>query len=233
MTAEINWIEITNDNLKILENVLELYDISFPIDVREPHGVFQKGLKYATNNFPNSFRFLVGMEGNTVVSFATGHYLADVNIGFIVYIATNPFARRKGIGSQTLSKIEELLNQDAISAGNSSLRLSILETEIAEIVPTKEEKEDCVKRQRFFEKNNYGKCEGVDYLQPPLNGGIEGIPLFLFIKNFQGNQVVTESEISAIIRAMYREKYYAVNGIDKAVLTHCLNKMKVANIILE
>lgn len=223
----MNWTEITNDNLGNLENALKLYDQAFPIEVREPHDIFRKGLKYATNSFPNNFRFLVGMEGDTVVSFATGHYLADVNAGFIVYIATNPSVREKGLGSQTLGKIEELLNQDAIAAGNSSLQLAILETEIEELVHTTEEKEDCVKRQRFFEKNNYHKCEDVHYLQPPLHGGGEGIPLHLFIKNFQGDQFLTQDEINKTVQAIYREKYYAVNGIDKAVLTNCLQGMKV------
>jgi GNAT superfamily N-acetyltransferase len=225
--TEINWTEITNDHLKNLESVLKLYDQAFPIDVREPHDVFRKGLKYATSSFPNNFRFLVGMEGDTVVSFATGHYLADVNAGFIVYIATNPFARRNGIGSQTLAKMEEWLNQDARSAGHSSLRLSILETEIEEMVHTKEEKEDCAKRQRFFEKNNYQKHEEIHYLQPPLHGGGEGIPLHLFIKNFQDDPFLTQDQLNKSIQAIYREKYYVVNGIDLEILNNCLKKMKV------
>lgn len=229
----MNWTEITNDNQKNLESVLRLYDQAFPIEVREPHDIFRKGLKYATSSFPNNFRFLVGMEDDKVVSFASAHYLAEVNAGFIVYIATNPFARGNGFGSRTLAKVEELLNQDALSAGYNSLRLSILETEIRDLVHTKEEKEDCVKRQRFFEKNNYHKREEIHYLQPPLHGGGEGIPLHLFIKNFQGESFLTQDELSKTVQAMYREKYYAVNGIDIAVLNNCMRKIKVENVILE
>ncbi|EKN62978.1 GNAT family N-acetyltransferase [Schinkia azotoformans] len=227
MTAEINWTEITNDNQMNLESVLKLYDQSFPIDVRESHDVFRKGLKYATSSFPNSFRFLVGMEGDTVASFATGHYLADVNTGFIVYIVTNPLVRGNGLGSTTLLKMEELLKKDAISAGHSALRFSILETEMEELVHTEAEKEDCIKRERFYEKNNYRSHESINYLQPPLHGDTNGIPLNLLFKSFQGSQTITQIEISDIIQAMYREKYYEVNRIDKAILSKCLNKMGI------
>ena len=229
MTTGIEWKEITNDNQKNLESVLNLYDQAFRIDVREPLDVFQKGLKYATNNSPNNFRFLVSMEGDTVVSFATGHYLADVNAGFIVYIVTNPLIRGNGWGSTTLLIMEELLNKDAISAGHSSLRFSILETEMEEIVQTEAEKKDCIKRQRFYEKNKYRSYAGMNYLQPPLHGDKNGIPLNLLIKSFQGSQTITKAEISHIVQAMYWEKYYKVNGIDKAILSKCLNKMGIDN----
>lgn len=227
MTREIKWTEITNSDQGNLEKVLKIYDQALPIELREPHDIFQKGLKYAANSFLNNFHFLVGMEDDTVVSFATAHYLAEVNAGFIVYIATNPLVRKRGIGSQTILKIEELLNKDALSAGNNSLRLSILETEIEEMVQTEVEKEDCIKRQRFFGKNNYHKFEEIDYLQPPLHGDDEGIPLHLFIKNIQGDPTLTQDEVNKIVQAMYQEKYYAVNEIDLAVLNNCLRKMKV------
>ncbi|HHW38098.1 MAG TPA: GNAT family N-acetyltransferase [Bacillales bacterium] len=229
MTTEVNWTEITSDNLKNLESVLKLYDQAFPIDVREPHDIFQKGLKYADSSFPNHFRFLVGMEGDTVVSFAIGHYLADVNAGFIVYIVTSPLIRGNGLGSTTLLKMEELFKKDAESAGHSSLRFSILETEMEEQVHTEAEKEDCIKRERFYDKNNYKRYEEINYLQPPLHGDKSGIPLNLLFKSFQESQTITRAEISPIVQAMYREKYYKVNGIDKAVLSNCLKKMGIDN----
>lgn len=223
---EHKWAEITDDYLFNLENVFALYDTAFPIDVREPHDVFMKGLKYAKNSCPNNFHFLVGLEGGQVVSFAIGHYLADVNSGYIVYIATHPLARGKGLGSQTLRKMEELLIQDAKAADHSILKSMILETEIEEQVHSKVEKEDCIKREHFYEKNNYKRHDDIHYLQPPLNGGEESIPLHIFTKNFQGNTLERE-DVRRLIQAVYREKYYHVNGIDINILRHCLEEMGI------
>jgi len=225
----IKWDEITYDNLTHFEKVLKIYDQAFPIEVRESHNIFLNSLKYARNRRPNNFRFLIGFKGDQLVSFATGHYLAEVNSGFIVYIVTNPLLRSKGLGSKTLVKIEELLNKDAILAGNRSLKAIILETEA--LVHTNKEKEDCIKRNRFFERNNYKQFKGIDYLQPPLHFGDSNVPLNLFIKNQQRIEI-TELEIREAIRAIYKEKYYSVNQIDKDVLNKCLEKMGMNNEVL-
>jgi GNAT superfamily N-acetyltransferase len=224
----IRWDEITYDNLTNIDKALKIYDQAFPIEVRESHKIFIESLQYARVRKPNSFRFLVGFEREQLVSFATGHYFADANMGFIVYIVTNPLARSKGLGSKTLLKLEELLNKDALSAGNESLRAIILETEKQEIVHTDEEKEDCIKRNRFFERNGYTQYEEIDYLQPPLNNGESNIPLNLFINRND----ISKEEISEFIQIIYKEKYYLVNGIDKEVLRTCLGNMGMEKVPL-
>ncbi|WP_339147158.1 GNAT family N-acetyltransferase [Sutcliffiella sp. BMC8] len=222
----IQWVEISEDNLINLENVMELYDQAFPIEVREPHSVFLQSLQYAKTRRPNNYHFLIGLEGDQLVSFATGHYFADVNSGFIVYIATNPLVRSNGLGTKTLAELEDLLFKDAISAGNSSLKAIFLETETEDIVHTEEEKQDCIKRDRFFARNNYKKYEEIKYLQPSLHNEVEDIPLNLFIKNLDMIKQSKE-EIKKAIRAIYKEKYSFVNGIDKKVLNNCLKKMEL------
>ncbi|ETI66258.1 GNAT family N-acetyltransferase [Neobacillus vireti] len=219
----IRWDEITYDNLTNIEKALIIYDQAFPIEVRESHNIFFESLQYAKCRKPNSFRFLVGFEGGQLVSFATGHYLADTNLGFIVYLVTNPDVRSKGLGSKTLLKIEELLNKDAISAGNVSLRAIILETEKQELVHTEEEKVDCIKRSRFFERNGYYQYKEINYIQPPLHNGECNVPLNLFINKND----ISKEEIKDFIRVMYQEKYCLVNGIDKKVLRTCLKEMSV------
>ncbi|EOR21406.1 hypothetical protein A499_23407 [Niallia nealsonii AAU1] len=223
----IRWEEITYDNLTNIEKVFEIYDEAFPIEVREPQDIFYQSLDYAKTRLPNGFRFLVGYEGEQLVSFATGHYFAEANIGFIVYIATNPLIRSKGLGTKTLVKIEELLNEDAISAGNVSLRATILETEKQEIVHNEAEKEDCIKRNRFFERNGYKKIDEIQYIQPPLNNG-SNVPLNLFINKND----VSKEEIIKYIQIIYKEKYCFVNRIDKQVLKSCLEMMGIENVHL-
>ena len=222
----IRWGEIADDHLINLENALKLYDQTFPIEVREPHEVFMQGLHYAKNSFPNNFRFLVGFEKDELVSFATGHYLAEVNSGFIVYLVTNPNMRRKGVGAKTLAKLESLLTEDAILAGNDSLGTIILETETEEMVHSEAEKADCIKRKRFYERNGYKQYGEIAYVQPALHdvGSSVPVPLNLYLKDFQKGER-TQDEIKGIIRAMYQEKYYKANRIEKKALNDCLRKM--------
>ncbi|MFY0758636.1 GNAT family N-acetyltransferase [Metabacillus dongyingensis] len=221
---EIRWEEITGNHLDHLDEVFKLYNNTFPFEVRETDTIFLKSLAYAEKEKHNNFRFIAGFEGEELVSFATGHYLADVNSGFIVYIVTNPAVRSKGLGAKTLFKMEQLLKEDAIRAGNLSLESLILETETEEMAHTAEEKEDCVKRKTFFERNDYKLLEGIHYLQPPLHPGDNSIRLNLYLKTLK-ESVITSEEVKEIIRAMYKEKYEKVNEIEKSILNHCLEKM--------
>ncbi|PMC38668.1 hypothetical protein CJ195_09455 [Bacillus sp. UMB0899] len=216
----INWVEIKEGNVSYFEMAMELYDKAFPIEVREPHDIFLRGLQYAQNYY----HFLLGFEGDQLVSFATGHYFANINSGFIVYIATNLHARSSGIGSKTLMKIEDLLNNDAISAGNSSIKAIYLETETQELVHTEVEKQDYIKRNRFFSGNNYVKYNEINYLQPPLHDDVKDMPLNLLIK-YPGNTNLSKEEIKLAVKTIYKEKYFEINEIDKMVLNQCLRKM--------
>ena len=119
----ITWDEVTIDHFLHFEKVLQLYDLVFPIEVREPHEVFIKGLHYAKNRKPN-------------------------------------------------------------------------------------------------------RVNKINYLQPPLHKEHEPIPLNLFIKNLQKNETDRET-IKRIIHAIYKEKYYLVNGINELVLNDSLQKMEL------
>ena len=220
----MKWKEINEDHLSFLEDVLQLYNQSFSIDVRESQQLFRKSIQFGGNRSPNNYHLLIGLKEEKLVSFVSGHYLADANSGFIVYLATNPLERSRGIGAQTLLKLEELFMRDAILTGHDSLKAIILESEKQELVSTEEEKKDCAKRDCFYQKNGYRKFKEIPYVQPPLNGGEEYIPLHLFIKEIQKEHISID-EIKQMIFAMYKEKYYGVNEIHQYVLENGLMKM--------
>lgn len=221
----VRWDEIRVGQEDKLEEIFALYDQSFPYDVREPHEILLCGLEYPKFNAPNQFHLLAGYVGDRLLAFAAFHYLAEVNTGFIVYLATSPESRGLGIGTKALEKIEAILESDALQAGNAALATIVLETEQPEFVFTKWEKEDCIKRNRFYERNGYVKRKEIPYLQPPLHKGEEGIPLVLCVKTLR-NIEMTPEKMRAIIESIYHEKYDLVNGISKQVLQNCLEKMK-------
>ena len=224
----IRWEEISFEQKDLLDDVFQLYDQSLPKEVREPHDILLRGLEIAKSSFPNQFHFLIGLEGSELVSFACFHYLAEVNTGFLVYLITAPNVRSRGIGSYTLRKIEEILNKDASLTGYHSLKALVLEVERQELAHTEDEKEDCLKRNLFYERNGFKAYTEIDYIQPPLNGETTGVPLNLFMKDFQYTQWTREEAIR-VIHSMYQKKYASVNGIDPKVLNACLEKMNILN----
>ena len=175
------WHVITDREDPYLKQAFALYDAAFPVEVRENHKVLLDSLD--NNGHPDDFCFLTGLSDDKVVAFATAHYLTDINSGFIVYIVTDPGIRGKGIGKETIRKIEEILNQKAIRNGHSGLDAMLLETEREEDAGSQQEREECLKRARFFHGNGYMKLGDRLYLQPPLHGEAKGVPLHLYVKN--------------------------------------------------
>ncbi|KPB06698.1 hypothetical protein AAV98_00265 [Bacillus sp. CHD6a] len=222
----IEWIEITKNSTKYFDEVMKLYEQSFPLEVRESQDIFHRSIRYSESSFPNTFRFLVGIEDEKVLSFATGHFLASVNAGFVVYIVTNPSIRSSGLGSKTLHKLEELLNADAINAGYENIDKILLETEIKEMVHTEKEKEECGKREKFFKRNGYFHLSSIDYRQPPLHKEEQSVPLKLFVKKCNAEDISYDRLQQAIV-ALYQEKYFHVNGIKRMVLHNCLREMGI------
>ncbi|MCQ6267639.1 GNAT family N-acetyltransferase [Fictibacillus sp. WQ 8-8] len=150
----IQWIQMRGQNSARMDKVLALYDRSFPLEVREPHDVFYSGFQYAQTAAPNQFCLLIGVEGDQLLSFAAGHFLAEVNTGFVVYIAADPNHRNRGMGSKTLAKMEDVFNEAAILAGKSKVSGIILETEKEEEAVTTMEEMECRKRMHFLPKTN-------------------------------------------------------------------------------
>lgn len=222
----LRWDEISLDHMVHLDKVFQLYDQTMHKEVREPHDILLKGLEEVSGSL-NKFHLMIGLIGEEVVSFAAFHYLAEVNTGFIVYLITSPNVRSKGIGSITLEKIEEMLQFDAVFAGYDSLTAIILETEKEELAHSKQEKVDCQRRNRFYLRNGFKHYSEINYMQPPLNGEILGVPLNLFIKEISENINWIRHDVAKIIQAMYREKYFFVNGIDSNVLNDCLKNMNL------
>ena len=218
MTLE--WKEITTIKDERLKEALSLYHICFPEYVREDENIFYESIKQREKNIPNQFHFLVGILNNKVVCMATSHYLADVNCGYIVYIAADPKERGKGLGKQTLFKMEELLNNDAKKAGHSTLMGISLETEREIDAKNEEEYKEAINRLQFFQHLGFSPVEGYHYVQPPLYNGQTPVPLYLAFKPLTGKE---EIDFGQVVKAMYYEKYYKMNKISLPVLEECMS----------
>lgn len=223
----LEWLDVTAVNIHEINVGLDLYKESFPEEVREPQQTFYDSMRKTEVATGQTYRFIVGKEEGKVVSLATGHYFSSINAGFIVYIVTDPHLRSKGIGAETLRALEERLHYDARQAGYHEIADILLETEHKDCVHTMLEKEECDKRALFFSRNGYSIMKDIVYVQPPLHQGEEIVPLHLYSKNV----TTTVSDINAMIYEIYYQKYYRINGIDKATLNQCLQQMNIHRMI--
>ncbi|MGZ4164887.1 MAG: GNAT family N-acetyltransferase, partial [Tumebacillaceae bacterium] len=147
---KLHWIEITDTRSEWVESCLALYRRSFPDEVREPDEVLLRGVDLQSQMAPSAFHFLVALdEQQQVVGFSTAHYLADVHVGFVVYLVVDASIRSQGLGGQLLAQMQALLEQDALRQG-TSLRGVILETEKEEDAHNDAERDECRRRSRFF-----------------------------------------------------------------------------------
>lgn len=225
----ISWQEIKDISSGYWCVAMELYDDSFPIEVREPHDVFVRSIEQGKVIAPSTYHFLVGLDENDqLAGFAAAHYLSEVNFGFIVYIVVNPSLRGQGTGAKLLRQVEFLLEQDAKKAHQKSLQGILLETEKEEIVHTDEDRQDCIKRNLFFSKQGYVLMQNVLYLQPPLHPADHTcVPLNLFVKMLSQVGALSETELRRIVSAIYKEKYGRMNLIPQSVLEECENKLQI------
>ena len=219
----LEWKEITHLEDGLLKKAFSLYHTCFPKYVREEEEVFYESIRQIENNLPNRYHFLVGLLDDKVVCMATAHYMAETNCGYIVYIATDPEVRGKGLGKKTLLKMEELLSDDAKKAGRSSLLGISLETEREIDAKNEEEYEETINRLQFFQHLGFSPVKHHYYVQPPLYKDQIPVPLYLAFKPLTDNQ---EIDFQQLTKAMYYEKYYKMNKIPLPVLKNCMRSQE-------
>lgn len=215
----IEWKEVTELEDELLRKALSLYHDCFPEYVREDECVFYESIRQREKNTPNNFHFLVGIVDDKVICFSTAHYLAKVNSGYIVYIAADPKERGKGLGKQTLLKMEKLLKEDAVHAGYPSLKGIFLETEREIDAQNEEEYKETINRLQFFNHLGFSPIKGYQYVQPPLYTGQTPVPLYLAFKKLTRGEDINYDQV---VKAIYHEKYHKMNKISSTVLDECI-----------
>ena len=222
----LEWKEIIDTTDELLKQTLSLYHSCFPEYVREDNSVFYESIRQREKNIPNHFHFLVGVMNEKIVSFATAHYLADINSGYIVYLAADPKERGKGYGKQTLLKMEELLGNDATHAGHPSLTGLFLETEREIDAKNEEEYRENINRLQFFNHLGLRPVKECNYLQPPLYKEQTPVPLYLAFKPIVSG---AEPDCERAIKAIYYEKYHKMNHVSLSVHQDCMASSRIGH----
>jgi len=179
-----------------------LYDEAFPIEEREPRDVILR-----TAEGPGSLVACLRASGRTV-GLATLQWLPSVAWAFLVYLGIDASRRGQGLGSRMMAHLAE-----AARARFAGCQGIVWEIDDPARATTDAERRRRENRERFFAHTG-GARVAVPYAQPPLTGGAP-VPMLLVALPLDP---AAPADGLALRRAIYRDKYGAVNGLSDSVL---------------
>jgi len=145
-----------------------------------------------------------------------------------VYLAVAPELRSRNIGSALFEKLwaagRKIYSERATEAEGM-----VWEVDIPGRATSGQGLEQSQRRIAFFER--LGACLLPSaYFQPPVDG-ITSVPMHLMFRPAPGRFWPDIAAHSALVRALYFEKYHAANAIPEAVLQHLLNKIQGQDVV--
>ncbi|HET6228703.1 MAG TPA: GNAT family N-acetyltransferase [Longimicrobiaceae bacterium] len=181
-----------------------IYEGCFPSPEREPREAIVAAMRLGVGA---AIREVV--DGETV-GIATLHVLRAPAVVFCVYLATDPARRGGGVGGALLDHVQHV-GEERVRQMGLTPRGLVWEVESVMDAASAEEREMRERRVRWFLARG-GRVLPGRYVQPPVDG-IHRIPMSLMFRG--GGEA---PDVASLARAIYREKYGAVNGIPAGVL---------------
>ena len=202
---------LTADELHADNAWWRIYQDSFPAREREPAEVIVESLRRGIG-----MAFCARAQGVTC-GLASTHLLKDPPAVFLVYLAVASDDRSKGIGKELLTNAWEAGAARLRAEGRPPLGL-IWEVD----PPGPAAGSDAHRRIAFFERNG-GYLLEPPYLQPPVDG-VAAVPMRLMFRPSPGQGIPPPATMDALVRALYFEKYEALNRIDRSLLDDLLSR---------
>lgn len=200
----------------------QLYDSEFPSTQREPRNVILETLRRGKGVV------IRARQNSHTVGLAVGHMLRQPPVLFMVYLAVAPALRSRHIGADLFEKLWEEGRRRYSDEGLKAEGM-VWEVDIPERAPSEHGLEQSRRRIAFFERLG-GRLLATAYFQPPVDG-INPVPMHLMFRPADARSLPDVAAHSAIVRALYFEKYYAANGIPEAVLQYLLNKIQGQDVV--
>jgi hypothetical protein len=186
-----------------------LYEASFGPAEREPQDVILRSLEVGAGLAVRARRF-----GHTM-GLATAHVLDNLGVTFLVYLAVDSEWRSKGLGAALFDLVDATGVARLARQGSSPAGI-VWELDDPNTGSDEVESEIRRARMRFFEKLG-GRLLDVPYVQPPVDGHTL-VPMRLMFRPSTGEALPDHAASAALVRAMYFQKYQAINGIPTELL---------------
>ena len=187
----------------------EIYEDAFPPAEREPQDVVLRSLRASVGL---AFR---ARQGGITVGIATTHLLFRPAAVFLVYLAIDREQLNAGLGGRLLEYAWQTSARRLDQQGSAPLGLI---WEVDDPMAAVDSEEALLRERRigFFQRHGGVELDRP-YRQPPVNGP-EILPMRLLFRA-NGSPSVPDPEIvEGLVRAIYFEKYAAVNQVSKEIL---------------
>lgn len=224
----LTWRSVQSESDPVLAKWLGMYERSFPREVLVPREVIAAQINAAAR-VPvegDVLHVAAALDGDAIVGGAMFSFLSQSNLGFLSYIFSGPEARGRGVVAWVYRQLTGSLASDATVRGRS-LQGIIFEVEREDLAATPREREERIRRLRFFAKVGAGVVTGIDYLQPPLHSEEEPLPMYLMFEA-AGSQGPTlwQKRVIAWVEDAYRVIYVQGAGLSERVVADCLRQVR-------
>lgn len=213
------------DELEGDDHWWEIYRDSFPANEREPASAILDALRRQTGI---AFRACIG---RVTAGIATTHLLLNPPAVFLVYLAIDQARRGAGLGGALLEYAWTVSRARLRERGLNPFGM-IWEVDSPDLVDDPDEETSRERRISFFRRHG-GVPVQQPYVQPPVDGK-DPVPMQLMLRPREQapdgaapDQTPDQTMTNALVRAMYFEKYGAVNGIPASILTNLLSRDRI------
>ncbi|AJC97060.1 hypothetical protein NQ016_09375 [Staphylococcus hyicus] len=219
----MKFVQIKSTQDQWYEPALDFYMDKLDPLVTEDESVFVQSLK--TEKTHHDYVFLVGIEDARVVSFATAHYEATTNTGFIVYLIAEPGEHRETYLAETLEEVEKGINRLSNQLHGRDVNFFMFESTLENPEADAKTTEDIAFRRQFLTSHGFEKQTQIPYIQPSLDRKGKPVPLDLYIK---ANIPLTKDIYGTSVKSCYILKYVFANRIPRRVIYPLLIKMNLS-----
>ncbi len=186
-----------------------LYAASFPSCEREPHHAILHSVGSG-----RAIALRAVLHGETV-GLGVAYLLKGMPFVFAAYLAVSDRARSLGLGAMLLDWMFAVGTLRLRRAG-LECRGMVMEVEDPNLAPTPEARAEGLGRLRFFAKQGARQLP-IAYVQPALDGSAT-VPLSLLVIDRYPGKPFAASESQELVRSLYFEKYWPVNGVTPRTL---------------
>ena len=193
-----------------------LYAESFDGAEREPPDVIVRSLDLGSGIA------LRAVAHPQTVGLATAHVLDGPGVTFLVYLAVDPGWRARRLG-RALFDAADAAGRERLEARQRMSTGIVWEIDDPAADVSAAELNVRLRRLAFFEKLGGRILEGP-YVQPPVDGHTP-VPMRLMFRPASGSELPGPAATAALVRAIYFEKYHAINRIPVATLEELIARV--------
>lgn len=199
--------------------VINIYHEAFPVAQRVEDSALLRLVPRGSHE-PGGWVFHLAERMPETVGFATGLHVSPLGLAYIAYLAVAPTWRGRGVGTALFRSLLDAWKQ----ARPRPPHWLFLEVERPELARDEVEREQQMRRMRFYERLG---CRFIhaDFQAPPLGPGLPVVPYWILMLPIQDADL-GPAAIRTALADLYREVYSLDE--DHPLVRNCLESLRTA-----